>query len=223
MPQSHRVKVQKTAHYYTIGTANAQTKRFWIACHGYGQAADRLIQKFEEIDDGTTFIVAPEGLSRFYFGGLKGIVGGSWMTKKDRLIEIEDYCNWLNWIYDHFRQQLPPDVEITFFGFSQGVATIFRWMHARQRDCHNIIIWAGAIPEDITFPHLKEYFATKTILNVYGNSDEFITPQKIEEQNQIAATQNIQREIIIFEGKHRVDRPTLRLVNKRLLEQKTSG
>jgi predicted esterase len=209
--QSHQLKFSKTAHYYTIGTASPQVEHLWICCHGYGQAANRFIYKFKEIENENTFVVAPEGLSRFYFGQTRH-VGASWMTKSDRLVEIEDYCNWLDTIYDHFVPQMSANVKITFFGFSQGVATIFRWMHARKRPCDHIIAWAGMVPEDISYLEMTDYFDTKKIIRVIGTADEFLTPERLQSDNDLIESQKIKAELVRFEGKHVVDRATLREV-----------
>ena len=215
--QTHQIKFPKTAHYATIGTAGKHIKRLWICCHGYGQLVNRFINKFTEVDDDETFIVAPEGLSRFYFGGsFTGDVAASWMTRGDRLMEIEDYCNWLDAIYDMYVPQMSDDVEITVLGFSQGTATIFRWMHARQRPCHNVISWAGGVPEDISYLHLTDYFQSKRMINVYGLQDQFLTPKRLEFQRELAEGQQLKFEIVTFEGKHVIDRPTLRMVGEML-------
>ena len=35
--------------------------------------------------------MAPEGLSRFYLEGFSGKVGATWMTREDRLNDIDNY------------------------------------------------------------------------------------------------------------------------------------
>ncbi len=217
MATSHQITIPKTAHYSTIGTAGKHIKHLWIACHGYGQLAKKFINKFDAVSDENTFILAPEGLSRFYFGGsFTGSVASSWMTSGDRLVEIEDYCNWMDTIYDLFVPQMSDDVKITILGFSQGVATIFRWLHARQRVCDNVVIWAGRIPEDITYLHLKDYFSTKKIIYIYGINDPFIKEKMIKEQRQLAKEQALSFQMMTFEGKHVMDRPALKRVKSAL-------
>jgi hypothetical protein len=61
-----------------------------LVTHGYGQLAKTFIRRFEPIMDAQTLVVAPEGLSRFYWGGFDGPVVASWMTREDRLDEIAD-------------------------------------------------------------------------------------------------------------------------------------
>ena len=47
--KEHSIKIEKTAHYYSIGELNKQTNELWIVCHGYGQLASFFIDKFKEL------------------------------------------------------------------------------------------------------------------------------------------------------------------------------
>jgi len=75
--QAHHFQVPRTAHYYTLGTPSEAIEDFWLVCHGYGQLGSEIIHKFEKFDDGKHLIVAAEGLSRFYWGGVTGKVSAS--------------------------------------------------------------------------------------------------------------------------------------------------
>src|SRR3989344_9498015 len=92
---------QRTARYYTIGELNNKTKTIWIVLHGYMQSAAFFIKQFEVLKNDTTFIVAPEALSRAYVNGVSGKVGASWMTKEERESEIADYIFYLNSLSKH--------------------------------------------------------------------------------------------------------------------------
>jgi len=178
--EAHKITVPRTAHYYTIGTPSKAIRQLWIVAHGYGQLAKKFIYKFEEFDDGKTLVVAPDALSRFYFKGFSGSPGSSWMTREDRLDEIADYVGYLQTIYDLFVPQLSDSVQINFLGFSQGCATICRWMMAKFPRFDHLVLWAGLLPEDLDYrPHL-DYVQAKKPLFVYGVNDEFITPERIE-------------------------------------------
>ncbi len=95
---AHHLPVGRTARYYTLGPIGAATRQVWFACHGYGQLAERFLQRFEPLDDGAHLIVAPEGLSRFYLSDnpRERRVGATWMTREDRLNEIADYVRYLD-------------------------------------------------------------------------------------------------------------------------------
>ena len=55
-----------------------------------------FIKKFEQLKRPEILFVAPEGLHRFYLKGNAGRVGSSWMTKEDRLNDIDDYNRMLD-------------------------------------------------------------------------------------------------------------------------------
>lgn len=210
MINTHKIKIQKTAHYYTLGTPGNHIKNFWIVCHGYGQLASNLIKKFTEIDDGATLVLAPEGLSRFYWEGVSGAVAASWMTKEDRLDEIDDYTRYLRMLYDTFRKQLPPKVTITLLGFSQGCATQCRWIMREFPEFDHLILWAGLLPEDLNYSPFLDYFNKKKIIFVYGLNDPYVTPERLQWQANFAMEQGLNVEVQTFGGKHEIDREMLK-------------
>lgn len=205
----HHLKVPRTAHYYSLGTPSEKIKEFWIICHGYGQLGSEIIRKFEAFDDGEHLIVAPEGLSRFYWGGVTGRVAASWMTKGDRLDEIDDFVNMIQLIYDQYIAQLPKDVKIHLFGFSQGVATIIRWMMARFPKYDQLILWAGAFPDDLDYRPHGEYFNKKYIHWHCGHEDEYLTPERVYWHRDFIQKNQLKVMEYWFEGKHHIPREVL--------------
>ena len=96
--REHSIKVRRSARYYTLGPDDERAVRdVWFVLHGYGQLAAQFIGIFEALNDGTRLIVAPEALNRFYVAGVETApaaergVGATWMTREDRLNEIDDY------------------------------------------------------------------------------------------------------------------------------------
>ena len=100
--------------------------------------------------------------------------------------------------------QLSKDVQITLFGFSQGVATQLRWIHARQPHFHRLICWAGSIPEDIEYDGLAKYFAEKDLFLAYGDQDEFLTEFRIDQLKDLIKTKGLEVSYFEFEGKHEI-------------------
>jgi len=166
--------------------------------------------------DKETLVIAPEGLSRFYWQGLTGDVVASWMTKHDRLDEIADYSHYLQALYDQFVPQLSENVQINLLGFSQGVATQCRWILDRKPVFHNLILWAGLLPEDLDYLPLQDYFASKQLYLVYGTADPLVKEEYLQWQAGFAKAQGLTYELLTFNGKHTVDRPTLQKLSKRL-------
>ena len=90
-------------------------------------------------------ILAPEGLSRFYIKGTDGRVGASWMTRDERLSDIEDQIYYLNHWWAGLNPK--PDAKIIVVGFSQGVATRSRWL-ASGFQANSVILHSGTIPPE---------------------------------------------------------------------------
>ncbi|MCB0568247.1 MAG: dienelactone hydrolase family protein [Phaeodactylibacter sp.] len=206
----HTITVPRTARYCTLGQAGPHVRYLWIACHGYGQLARDFIQTFEAIAADDTLIVAPEGLSRFYWTGFSGNPVASWMTREGREEEISDYTNFLSILYNRYVALCSPDVRIMLMGFSQGCATQMRWIMRAFPRFHRLILWAGAIPEDLHYLPQAGYFSDKALHFVYGTQDPFFNQERLQEQQQLISDNNLAFRIHTFEGRHVVDESVLR-------------
>ncbi len=208
--EEHHLKVERTARLYTMGNPSESTRCLVIACHGYGQLAGHFIRKFDCIARPDTVIVAPEGLSRFYWEGLSGDPVASWMTKEDRLSEIHDFSAYLTQVYQQFTAGLPATAQIVLLGFSQGCATQLRWMAREQPRFSDLVLWAGSIPEDIDYVPLRSYLEGKPLHFVYGDTDPFITPGRVKAQQALAGQLPMRYHTHVFKGRHAVDRIALK-------------
>ncbi|MCC9136222.1 alpha/beta hydrolase [Pontibacter silvestris] len=215
--QESKLIVSRTARYYTQGTPSKQIKHLWIVCHGYGQLARYFLRQFSVLENKDTLVVAPEALSRFYLEGFSGRVGSTWMTKEDRLSEIEDQANYLNLLLKEQLRQLPDDVKVTVLGFSQGGAAVSRWLASGQVPCHRLILWAASFPEDITFDANSHAFRDVPVSVVYGTQDAFITPETLQKQQQLMQKLGIIPSTYTFEGGHTINKEMLSRLNKQMI------
>lgn len=199
--QEHRVSVTRSARYFTLGKPGRDV---WLVLHGYGQLAARFLTRFEPIDDGTRLIVAPEGLSRFYLteAPAERRVGASWMTKEDRLAEIEDYVRYLDAVYADVSQ----DAKVTLLGFSQGSATACRWLTMGKAEFDRVIIWGGEVPPDVDLPR------SVRLSLVYGSRDEYFTPKVVAATEARLKKEGIAYALVPFEGGHEIDPAVLKKV-----------
>ena len=202
--QHHRRKVLKTAHIYTFGQLSSRTKYIWIVCHGYARRAEEFIHSFNFLDPESHFVIAPEGLSRFYRKGFNGDVVASWMTKEDRLDEIDDYTRYLQGVYEEYTSELANEVKIVLFGFSQGVATVFRWMQLRSPYYDYLICWAGTIPEDLSYGDSLHYINSKKNYYFYGLNDPLVSEEGIENVRKLIDKERLDFRFYHFDGKHEV-------------------
>ena len=207
----HHLAVTRSARYYLLGEPSAQTRRIWFVCHGYGQLAAYFLRHFAFLAeaDPATLIVAPEGLSRFYLSGNGGRVGASWMTRDDRLAEIDDHIRFLNQLSGSILAQCPPDVQVTVLGFSQGTATVSRWLaQAPFRPAH-LVLWAGGFPDDLAPDAARQLLANLPVTLVVGTDDEYITADHAARQREVLRQLGAAPDYISFTGKHELNRAVL--------------
>ena len=177
---SHNYNIQKSVRYFTIGKPTAQVKHLWVCLHGYGQLADWFGKRFEKWASKERLFVFPEGPHRFYTEGTSGRVGASWMTREDRLNDIADQFNYLETLVGEFCSALSPSCKIHVLGFSQGVATAFRWMDRSALSFSSLISWAGTFPPDIDYALHQERFNHLKIHTCFGDGDEFISAENAQ-------------------------------------------
>ena len=201
------ITIEKKGRVFVHGPSNAS--EVWIVFHGYGQLAAYFIQKFQCIANENTKIIAPEGLSRFYLDEQYTRVGANWMTKDDRLIDIEEQFVFLQAVYNQYVPVKPQ--KLILFGFSQGTSTLWRWMKKAKIQADHVVLWAGSMPSEAEYLseiQAKLWYAT-------GDQDPYLKFINIEEiENQAKKISN-QFEKISFEGGHTIlEVPLKNLANK---------
>jgi predicted esterase len=187
MIQERHLTVPRTARYFVLGETERPVTDVWIACHGYGQLAAEFIAAFEPLRAPGRLIVAPEGLSRFYFeSGFHGPdskVGASWMTREDRLAEIGDYVAYLDAVNDAVCAQADrAAARLTVLGFSQGTATVSRWVTRGKVRPERLILWGGLLPPDLDAAGARAALERLDLVLVVGRRDRFVTEEKVSEQ-----------------------------------------
>ena len=204
--EEHRITVTRSARYFTLGRAEREV---WFVLHGYGQLAGRFLRNFEPLDDGARLIVAPEGLSRFYLtdSPAERRVGATWMTREDRLAEIEDYVRYLDAVYEDVLRSIDrAKIKVTALGFSQGATTACRWTTLGTAKVDHLIVWGGEVPSDVDPPR-----APRLIL-VYGSRDEYFTAKVVAATEARLREQKIPYELVPFDGGHEIDAEVLKRV-----------
>jgi predicted esterase len=196
------------ARYYKFGKIDKDNQQIWFVLHGYGQLAQYFIKKFKWLEHKGICVIAPEGLSRFYLediptrvAGGSNRVGATWMTKENREMDIENYINYLQAIYDSELKHFD-NAHVTLLGFSQGAATVTRWAISNKPQFQRFILWAGIFPPDMNFETGKNILSSKEVVTVYGTGDPFITPARKEEMGMLCKRLEVTPKQILFEGGH---------------------
>lgn len=205
----HHLTFNFKARYFSSGEVTDKTKHILFVLHGYGQLAQYFIRKFSVLENQDVVVIAPEGLSRFYLDPLEGAgrkttrVGATWMTKENRLVDIENYVNYLDTVFDSVvgERKIP----VSILGFSQGSATASRWILSKNIHFDRLILWAGILPEDMNFEVGAEELKYKSVVMVYGKQDPFLTNARFEEMKSLTEKLKTKVDVVTFEGGHDID------------------
>ncbi|HEX5830234.1 MAG TPA: hypothetical protein VFY16_04575 [Gemmatimonadaceae bacterium] len=219
-PAERHREIPRTARYFVVGQPNARVRRVWLACHGYGQLARDFAASLTPLaEGGDALVVAPEGLSRFYLdrgdiGPHAGIpVGASWMTREDREHEIADYVRWLDDALAHAMHAAgAAGARVHALGFSQGAATIARWVARTHTPPDALVLWAGLLP-----PELEQALGAEArplgalpITTVAGRHDRLLSSPDLDRQEALLRRRGHDVRTLRFDGGHRVDEGVLR-------------
>ncbi len=203
----HHIPVTRTARYYTLSELNQNTKDIWIVIHGHKHLAGKFILTFEKLAESGSFLIAPEGLMRFYLKGDYGEVGASWMTKEDREADIKDYVNYLDRL---FFDEIEPkakihSLKINTLGFSQGVATLSRWLSLGKAKVDRAVFWCGSLAHDVDF--LKaEYLKQTQIYQIFASDDSYFKERNFPKQQfEILFKAGISSKTYTFKGLHEIN------------------
>lgn len=213
--KQHELNFTCKARYYKAGDLDAHTRQIWFVIHGYGQLAQYFLRKFNILQQHRICVIAPEGLSRFYLEDVSSRiqsgnnrVGATWMTRENRLMDIDNYIQYLTTLY-HAETRDHPSIPVTVLGFSQGAATASRWVTHGSIPFSRLILWAGIFPPDINFESGKALLKDKESFLVYGDQDPFLNDNRFAEMEMLSSKLGIHPTPVTFDGGHDLDEKTL--------------
>ncbi|MEL6255702.1 MAG: hypothetical protein AAFR87_27100 [Bacteroidota bacterium] len=214
-PSSNRATSEKVlsfqieAPYYTQGEINENTKEIWIICHGYGQMARYFLRRFDVLDSETHFLIAPQGLDRFYFDNFTKL-GASWTTRELRDTHVSNQQTYLNAMYEAELAHLDlSKYTLRIMGFSQGVSVITRWAVQRKVPFDHMIMWAGGFPPNLTADKWAFRKPNSKVSVLVGSEDPFLKKEKLEQEKEVVKSVFPDYEFVMFEGGHQVLRTVL--------------
>jgi len=199
----NHIRVEKSARYFS-NEPNKKISNFWFVLHGYAQLASEFIKEFDFLNNDNTLIVAPEGLSRLH---TKDKIGASWMTREDRLNEINDYLNYLNKLLLKLKAEYDlSSAKSSLLGFSQGVHTAIRLFINTDYYFNNLILCSSDLPKDANFVALKEKLTKSKIYYLNGKDDKVVNLLTFEKNKKLLEENGVKFEEIVFDGGHEIDK-----------------
>ena len=217
MFNKHNISFEFSSSYITYNQLTDNTENIWIVFHGYGQLSKYFIRRFDVLDRDKNYIIAPQGLSKFYVDEDYKNVGASWLTKEDRGSDLLNQQKYLIKLMDELKLKIDfSKIKINFFGFSQGVSALTRLLMNYNMKVNNIIIWAGWVPDEF-FNINKDVLKDTNLFFVVGNKDKYYNNPIIK--GYLKKFKNILNKEIdysVFDGGHIVDRKVLKKINEKL-------
>jgi len=209
--RAHRLIVPRTARYLTLGDVGGtgEPHEVWFLCHGYGQLASEFLDSARALANSGRVLVAPEALSRFYHEDHKS-VGASWMTKRERESEMEDYVRYLDLVHEQVFELVDrASVRLVVLGFSQGAATAARWAVRGRGDVDHLVLWGAALPPELDDDAVAAPLKTMRVTLVSGVRDALFSESAREEQRTRLGRHGVIFSELSFPGGHRLDDATL--------------
>jgi predicted esterase len=200
------ILTQKTARYFTLGELSDETKEVWIVLHGYAQLASEFLENFRFLESPSRFIIAPEGLNRFYAKGFGGKPAATWMTSEAREDEIADYLLYLDTLYTELNLYATAR-NFFLLGFSQGVATATRWLHHTSHPIDQLIVCSGEIARELQDP-VSPKLLSVPVTYITGKQDRLISPEKHEAV--FTLMEKLNARVIRFDGGHEINEEAIK-------------
>lgn len=206
--KQHWISTEQEQRVDVLGELKPSTKHIWIGLHGYGQLVEFFQRPFRDAETEDRAFVFPQAPHKFYINGVSGRVGASWMTKHERLKDIENQKQYLNTVLNWVHAKAPT-AQIHVLAFSQGVATIMRFLGHSPVTISTLLAWAGSWPPDASVENIKA-LSKINFQGWFGDKDEFISRQKqIEIQAHYKNQFELDLEVSIYEGGHKFNKAIL--------------
>lgn len=207
MSELHYLNFSVKARYFSSGSLSGETECIVLAFHGYGQLGSYFIRNFDTLKN--CYVIVPEGLHRFYLKGTEGRVGASWMTKEDRIVDIENQSSYLNAIYNSIKNVKSDKTRLIVLGFSQGVSTALRWLVNNKIKADTFVAWAGSFPLDLEADLIPEVLKETQFIKVIGDKDPYFNKEHRELVQDWINSHSLKATDLSFAGEHRLDKALL--------------
>ena len=196
------IRVERTARFHVLGDIRT-CRELWVVVHGYGQLGRYFLNNFVGLEEGRC-IVAPEGLNRFYLDPEHSRVGATWMTREDRLHEIDDHIGYLDRLTNTLLNDAPKGTQVNVLGFSQGVATVARWALKGSTPIKRLVLWAGSLPPELDKEILHSWQHMHVDL-VLGDTDAYARPEALQLMARSFSASGVPHKTHLFVGGHKLE------------------
>lgn len=211
------IEVKRTARYFQSKVVDDKVKHIVFVLHGYAQNADEFLESFDNLASDEVLIVAPEGLSKFYWKDFSSNPTSSWMTSLERENEIKDTINYLNEVVTQIvKSSLSKGIEFHLLGFSQGGAAASRFIAQSIFSFKNLFLYAGNLAPDIDWKKFQKYHQDLHLHLIYGTEDLFVKEEQVATAKAFIEEKNFKTSIFKFNGKHKIEAVAIKYIKENL-------
>tara|TARA_R110002167_G_scaffold334128_4_gene541241 strand:+ start:193 stop:837 length:645 start_codon:yes stop_codon:yes gene_type:complete len=199
-----QINYRVTNTYNTLNQLTDKTKNIWIVFHGIGYLGRYFLKYFDQLNADENYIIAPQAASKYYLNNEYRHVGASWLTKENTQEEVKNIYSYLDAVIAS--ENLPPNIDLIVFGYSQGVSVASRWVVHNKPVCKKLVLYAGVVPNELTPTDFEFLISGGTeVTFIVGDQDEYLTEvRRTAESQRIKTLFQAAAKEIVFEGRHEV-------------------
>jgi predicted esterase len=197
MTEARHVPAQVHGRWLVELPAGPGPHALLVGFHGYGERAEQHLEKLRAIPGAERWArVAVQSLHLFYTRG--GEVVGSWMTKLNRELAIEDNVAYVAAVIADVRAAVPSAAgPLVYVGFSQGASMAWRAAARSGHPCVGVIALGGDLPPDVA-----DDAVLPPALVARGLRDEWFTREKMDRDLQRLSGRRVPVRELEFDGGH---------------------
>lgn len=180
--EEKEISYTNTNTYSTLNTLTASTKNVWFVCHGMGYLSRYFLRYFKGLNSNENYIIAPQAASKYYIQPGFKHVGASWLTKENTIKDTENVMRNFDAIFK--AENLPNNINLIIFGYSQGVSVAMRYIAKRQLPCTQLVMHSGGIPKELEAEDFK--FLNAKVSLIYGEKDAYLNEERIASETKKA-------------------------------------
>lgn len=204
MMNEKQVSYQSVNTYSTLNERTDKTENIWVIFHGIGYLSKYFLKYFRHLNQEKNYVIAPQAPSKYYLNGKYEHVGASWATRENTEQDIQNVLAYLDEIYE--KEGLKNAKNLIFFGYSQGVSIVTRWIARRRINCSKLVLNSGRLPTELK-PEDFAFLEGIEISFVYGTEDPFVNKEFLEsEEKRIRELFPKNLKFIPFDGGHEVNK-----------------
>lgn len=187
--------------YATLNTPSESTEYVWFLFHGIGYLSRYFLRYFADFPPSKHYFIAPQAPSKYYLNGEYKHVGASWLTRENTAVDKANVMAYLDSVWA--AEPIPEHCKLIFLGYSQGVSIATRYVAYKKLRPHQLILYAGGLPDELQkedFEHLDE---STRIVFVYGKQDTYLNPERMtRESEKLEILFSRKAQLYPFEGGH---------------------